>query len=165
MPDPHHPECWRDPAHHACAVREVERLRGALEIIAHPVTPADAYAAHEIARRALERVEEGGDAPEDTGSPANARPSGSPAATKAVAKPAGVRVRVTEEAVYAAEEANTAHSTFRDDLEAAAPHMEVTVDREMLEEALSVWDQQGIRTVDDFAGYLGLTITEGDTDD
>lgn len=25
----HHPECWRD--HHECAVREVERLREALE--------------------------------------------------------------------------------------------------------------------------------------
>ena len=23
----HHPECWRDPDHHACAVREVERAR------------------------------------------------------------------------------------------------------------------------------------------
>ena len=30
MPDlTHHPECWRDPKHHACAVREVERLREA----------------------------------------------------------------------------------------------------------------------------------------
>jgi hypothetical protein len=26
----HHPECWRDPKHHACAVRQVERLRDAL---------------------------------------------------------------------------------------------------------------------------------------
>ena len=29
-PQTHHPECWRDPAHHACAVREVERLRAAM---------------------------------------------------------------------------------------------------------------------------------------
>ena len=95
MPDQtHHPECWRDPAHHACAVREVERLRGAAEeplemclceshrLILRPgklyrfrVDPdcekcvemgrtyerVSRYEEHrKLARRALERVEEGG---------------------------------------------------------------------------------------------------------
>ena len=75
MPDlTHHPECWRDPKHHACAVREVERLREALgelvreceghdrsvaQIIGKPVGWRDAYL--DRARRALERVEEGGE--------------------------------------------------------------------------------------------------------
>ena len=83
----------------------------------------------------------------------------------------GVRVRVTEKAVEAVvPEIGTTYGSERYDtasraVHAAAPHMQVMVDREMLEEALSVWDQQGIRTVDDFAGHLGLTITEGDTDD
>ena len=35
MPDlTHHPECWRDPEHHACAVREVERLHEAIQRVA-----------------------------------------------------------------------------------------------------------------------------------
>ena len=88
MPDlTHHPECWRDPEHHACAVREVERLR---EVVGEPlemylceshglilrpgklyrfrvapncdscVQMASAYD-EENHRRALERVEEGGE--------------------------------------------------------------------------------------------------------
>ena len=81
------------------------------------------------------------------------------------AKPAGVRVRVTEEAVYAAEEANTVHSTFRDDLEAAAPHMEVTVHPEALFEVLA--DQFGVivsqRHVAGVASGLGLTLSGGDS--
>ena len=79
---------------------------------------------------------------------------------------AGVRVRVTEEAVYAAEEANTVHSTFRDDLEAAAPHMEVTVDREFLRSRLERWTKKMVfhSEAEAFAKILGITITDGDTD-
>ena len=90
MPDQtHHPECWRDPKHHACAVREVERLREALEEMVRDLTDArmqrdglrnllgsvyrklrdgrevspsqmEALRICYDRRRALERVEEGG---------------------------------------------------------------------------------------------------------
>ena len=80
MPDQtHHPECWRDPEHHACAVREVERLREtldaaatSLETIAREAGRDEFLHSHQqirgyannragVARRALERVEEGGE--------------------------------------------------------------------------------------------------------
>ena len=55
----HHPECWRDPAHHACAVREVVRLRDLMVVL---IAEADRRTvAFNRARRALERVEEGGE--------------------------------------------------------------------------------------------------------
>ena len=39
------------------------------------------------------------------------------------------------------------------------------VSRELLEEALSVWEQQGIRTLDDFAAHVGIEITPTEEDD
>ena len=71
MPDlTHHPECWRDPKHHACAVREVERLRGIVRGVACQYRrrssrryeiPGEVVARAVEYVRALERVEEGGE--------------------------------------------------------------------------------------------------------
>ena len=130
------------------AHREAIRIPTDLLQAAYSAGAAKLYRA--VAREEIERAQQ---------QPARAR--------QEPAKPAGVRVRVTEEAVYAAEEANTVHSTFRDDLEAAAPHMEVTISEHNLWLALSVTVCESVPREDvvKFARDLGLTLIEGDTDD
>lgn len=42
----HHAECWRDPKHHGCAVRAVERMRGSLAKISRIIAGVEPGAVH-----------------------------------------------------------------------------------------------------------------------
>ena len=85
---------------------------------------------------------------------------------------AGVRVRVTEEAVEAVmPEIGTSYDSERYDVasravHAAAPHMEVTISEHDLWLALSVTLSESIPHEDvvEFARDLGLTLTDGGSD-
>ena len=120
--------------------------------------------ARAVAREEIERATGGAIVLEETAP--WPRPSPEPA------KPAGVRVRVTEEAVEAVmPEIGTSYDSERYDVasravHAAAPHMEVTVDREFLRSRLERWAGRVVTDSDaeTFATMLGLTLTDGDND-
>ena len=76
----------------------------------------------------------------------------------------GVRVRVTEEAASACRDAFWGNmECTASGLKAAAPHMEVMVDLETLDDALLAWSR-GRTNMQGFARRLGLTLTDGDSD-
>jgi hypothetical protein len=91
------------------------------------------------------------------------RPGGDRGTTPNTA-PGGVRVEWTEEANHAAEQWATDPDEVEHILDAALPHLRVTVDRETLLSVLEQWVNDGDMTLEKAAARLGIHLEEEDND-